>query len=173
MRSLRARGWLALRGDGGAQGARELMTEAVRACERARGDAADPVSREQLTEELAHTHRQFGDLLARAAIEQDGDDEEDEERAQGEDGVIQDLFEAALVQMDRAAALFGALGADGLHDRTGAELAAGRLEAGLGRPAEAAARARAVLTAYEGAGDEDETVRARRAEANGMLGPGQ
>ncbi|MGW7823704.1 tetratricopeptide repeat protein [Streptomyces puniciscabiei] len=170
VRTLRARGWLALRGDGGAEGARELMTEAVRACERARGDAADPVSREQLTEELAHTHRQFGDLLARAAIEQDG---EDEEREQGEGGVIQDLFEAALVQLERAAALFGTLGADGLHDRTGAELAAGRLAADLGRPAEAAARARAVLTAYEDADDEDETVRARRAEANGLLGPGQ
>ncbi|MER6566464.1 proline-rich domain-containing protein [Streptomyces sp. NPDC001093] len=173
VRSLRARGWLALRGDGGEESARALMAEAVRECERAREDAADPVSREQLTDELAHTHRQFGDLLARSAIERDEEDGEDGEREQGEGGVIQDVFEAALVQMDRAAALFGALGVDGLHDRTGAELAAGRLEAGLGRPAEAAARARAVLAAYEGADDEDETVRARRAEATGMLGLGQ
>ncbi|MFI1075288.1 tetratricopeptide repeat protein [Streptomyces puniciscabiei] len=185
VRSLRARGWLALRGDGGAEGARELMTEAVRACERARGDAADPVSREQLTAELADTHRQFGDLLALAATEEAVSAEAAEEavgaeEAEGikdaeevEGGAIRAGFEAALVQMERAAALFGTLGADGLHDRTGAELAAGRLAADLGRPAEAAARARAVLAAYEGADDGDETVRARRAEANGMLGLGQ
>ncbi|MGW2646460.1 tetratricopeptide repeat protein [Streptomyces sp. NPDC001393] len=157
VRSLRARGWLALRGEGGAEGGRELMTEAVRECERALRAAADPVSREQLTAELAHTHRQFGDLLARSADEE------------VEDGAIQAGFEAALVQMERAAVLFDALGADGLHDRTGAELAAGRLQAGLGRAAEAAARARGVLAAYEGAGDTDDTVRARRAEAIRML----
>ncbi|MFF3917163.1 tetratricopeptide repeat protein [Streptomyces sp. NPDC001852] len=157
VRSLRARGWLALRGEGGAEGARELMTEAVRECERALRAAADPVSREQLTAELADTHRQFGDLLARSADEE------------VEDGAIQAAFEAALVQMERAAALFDALGADRLHDRTGAELAAGRLEAGLGRAVEAAARARAVLAAYEGAGHADETARARRAEAARML----
>ncbi|MFD8394517.1 tetratricopeptide repeat protein [Streptomyces sp. NPDC059680] len=178
VRSLRARGWLALRGDGGSESARELMAEAVRECERAREAAADPVSREQLTDELAHTHHQFGDLLTRSAIERDQEDAEDTEDTEddgqdeeAEGGVIQGLFEAALVQMDRAAALFGTLGADGLHDRTGAELAAGRLAAGLGRPAEAAARARAVLAAYAGADDEDGTVRARRAEATGMLGP--
>ncbi|MGV4988287.1 tetratricopeptide repeat protein [Streptomyces sp. NRAIS3] len=163
VRSLRARGWLALRGEGGAEGARESMAEAVRACERARDDAADPVSREQLTAELAHTHRQFADLLARSAAE------ESEQSEESEDGAGQAACEAALVQLDRAAALFGTLGADGLHDRTGAELTAGRLEAGLGRPARAAARARAVLAAYEGADDEDETVRARRAEAAQML----
>ncbi|MEU9477245.1 tetratricopeptide repeat protein [Streptomyces sp. NPDC048191] len=157
VRSLRARGWLALRGEGGAEGARELMAESVRECERALHGAADPVEREQLTGELAHTHRQFGDLLARSAAEE------------AEDAAIRGAFEAALVQMDRAAALFGTLGADGLHDRTGAELAAGWLEADLGRTAGAASRARGVLAAYEGADGADETVRARRAEAAQML----
>ncbi|OXY90723.1 hypothetical protein [Streptomyces diastatochromogenes] len=159
VRSLRARAWLALRGEAGAEGARELMTEAVRGCERALEDAADPVAREQLTAELGNTHRQFGDLLARSTAE--GDEDRDE--------VIQGAFEAALTQMDRAAAVFGALGAEGLHGRTGAELAAGWLEADLGRPAEAAARARGVLAVYEGADDADETVQARRAEATQML----
>lgn len=159
VRSLRARAWLALRGEAGAEGARELMTEAVRGCERALEGAADPVAREQLTAELGNTHRQFGDLLARSTAE--GDEDRDE--------VIQGAFEAALTQMDRAAAVFGALGAEGLHGRTGAELAAGWLEADLGRPAEAAARARGVLAAYEGADDADETVQARRAEATQML----
>ncbi|MEV5875635.1 tetratricopeptide repeat protein [Streptomyces sp. NPDC052101] len=172
VRSLRARGWLALRGDDGARGARELMAEAVRECERALEAAADPVARDQLAIELAHTHRQFADLLTRSATEEAERAEEAEgtERAEkAEGGVVQAAFEAALVQLDRAAALFGALGADGLHDRTGAELAAGRLEADLGRPAQAAARARAVLAAYKDADDEDETVRARRAEAAQLL----
>ncbi|MEV6836115.1 tetratricopeptide repeat protein [Streptomyces sp. NPDC051133] len=157
VRSLRARGWLALRAESGVEGARELMVDAVHTCERALGAAADPVAREQLTAELGTTHRQFGDLLARSVAEE------------AEDGVIQDAFEAALVQMDRAATLFGSLGADGLHSRTGAELAAGWLEADLGRPADAAARARGVLAAYAGAGDAEEVVGARRAEAKQML----
>jgi hypothetical protein len=142
------------------------MTDAVHTCEHAREAAADPVARELLTDELAHTHRQFGDLLARSAAA----DEQDGATDETEDGAIQATFEAALVQMDRAAALFGTLGADGLHSRTAAELAAAWLETDLGRPAEAAARARAVLAAYEDAGDGDETVRARRAEATEVLG---
>ncbi|MEU8971690.1 tetratricopeptide repeat protein [Streptomyces monashensis] len=165
VRSLRARAWLALRAESGArgaQGARELMAQAVRTCEAAREAAADPVAREQLTAELGATHRQFGDLLARSATE---------EAEETEDRVIQGVFEAALAQMDRAAALFGTLGADGLDSRTGAELAAGWLEADLGRPAEAVARARAVLEAYESAGEDagDGTVRERRAEAAQLL----
>ncbi|TVZ85910.1 tetratricopeptide repeat protein [Streptomyces sp. BK340] len=159
VRSLRARGWLALRGEAGAEGARELMTEAVLACERARESAADPAVREQLSAELGNTHRQFGDLLARSAAEED----------EGEAGVIQDAYEAAVAQLDRASAVFGTLGAQGLHGRTGAELAAGRLAAELGRRAEAVARARVVLAACEGADDTDETVQERRAEAARML----
>ncbi|GGW75536.1 hypothetical protein GCM10010503_61530 [Streptomyces lucensis JCM 4490] len=157
VRALRARGWLALRGEAGAEGARVLMADAVRECEDALEAAADPVAREQLTAELGSTHRQFGDLLARSAAEE------------AEDDVIRAAFEAALTQMDRAAALFGTLGADGLHSRTGAELAAGWLEADLGRPDGAEARARAVLAAYETAGETDETAQARRAEATQML----
>lgn len=161
VRSLRARGWLALRGASGAEAARDLMAEAVRECEEALAAAADPVAREQLTDELGHTHRQFGDLLARWAAEQ-----AEEEAA---DGVVRAALEAALARTEEAVAVFGTLGAGGLHGRTGAELAAGRLEADLGRPAGAAARARGVLAAYEGAGDEDETVLARRAEADRIL----
>ncbi|MEU5539552.1 tetratricopeptide repeat protein [Streptomyces sp. NPDC020362] len=157
VRSLRARAWLALRGEAGAEGAREAMADAVRACERALETAGDPVAREQLTAELGNTHRQFGDLLARSAAEE------------AEDEAIQAAFEDALVQMDRSAALFGSLGTDGLHERTGAELAAGWLEADLGRPAEAAARARGVLAAYGSTAEPDETTEARRAEATQML----
>ncbi|KIE23823.1 tetratricopeptide repeat protein [Streptomyces sp. MUSC 125] len=167
VRSLRARGWLALRGKSGAERARELMAEAVRECERALQAATEAARGNQLTAELANTHRQFGDLLARSAA---GQAEAGEE---GEEGAIQASLEAALVHMDRAATLFAALGADGRHGRTGAELAAGWLASDLGRHAEAVARARGVLAACAGAGaegdDGDETVRARRAEASQLL----
>ncbi|MET9386411.1 tetratricopeptide repeat protein [Streptomyces sp. NPDC002928] len=158
VRSLRARAWLALRSEAGLDGARELMTGAVRECEAALGAAADEEARGRLVAELGHTHRQFGDLLARSVSEDAGDDS------------IQSAFEEALSQVAEAVAVFGSLGPEARHSRTAAQLAAGWLEADLGRPADAAARARAVLEAYpDGTADEDGTARARRAEAQQML----
>ncbi|GAA3765860.1 hypothetical protein GCM10022206_00250 [Streptomyces chiangmaiensis] len=81
---------------------------------------------------------------------------------------VRTAFTEALTHITEAIAAFASLGADALDARTGAELAAGRLEADLGRPDAASARARAVLSAYENA-DGDETARARRAEAERML----
>ncbi|MEU2774273.1 tetratricopeptide repeat protein [Streptomyces sp. NPDC007162] len=159
VRSLRARAWLALRTEAGPAGARRLMADAVRECETALETAGDPAAAERLADELGHTHRQFGDLLARSVPED------------AEDAAIQEAFEAALAQMAAAISVFAGLGADALHSRTGAELAAGWLEADLSRPADAAARARAVLAAYEGADPADETVRARQAEARQLLEP--
>lgn len=156
VRSLRARAWLALGGEAGAAPARALMTEAVRECEAALA-AARGADRAELATELGGTHRQFAELLARSASEE------------AEDAAIRAAFEAALEQMTRAVAVFTTLGAAGLHGRTGAELGAGWLEADLGRPERAEARARAVLAVYEGADDGDETVRERRAEAAQML----
>ncbi|MEU0675028.1 tetratricopeptide repeat protein [Streptomyces sp. NPDC006172] len=172
IRSLRARAWLALRTEGGVDAARELMTRAVEECADAL-DAADSANaadaeeaaaeRLRLVFELGHTHRQFGDLLARSAAE-DADDES-----------IRDTWEDALSQMARAVAVFVPLGEDARHARTGAELAAGWLETDLGRPGRAAARARAVLAAYAddapdaGDGTDDGTVRARRAEAEQLI----
>ncbi|MFE6286828.1 tetratricopeptide repeat protein [Streptomyces sp. NPDC057877] len=157
VRSLRARAWLALRTEDGTDGARQLMGDALGECATALAEAADEETRQQLTAELGHTHRQFGDLLARSSAED------------AEDGSIQEAFEAALAQMARAMEAFGALGPDGLHGRTAAELAAGWLEADLGRPARATARARAVLDAYADAPEDDETARSRRAEAEQIL----
>ncbi|MEV5725609.1 tetratricopeptide repeat protein [Streptomyces pharetrae] len=157
VRSLRARAWLALRAQDGSDRARELMADALRECAAALDAAPDEEARQRLAAELGHTHRQFGDLLARSCAED------------AEDGSIQAAFEAALAQLTEAVAVFAALGGDALHGRTGAELAAGWLEADLGRPAEAAVRARGVLAAYAGAGEEDETAGARRAEAEQML----
>lgn len=157
VRALRARAWLALRTEAGLDGARRRMGDAVRECAQALSEAEDLESREQLGAELAHTHRQFGDLLARSAAED------------AEDGAIEAAFEAALAQMTKAIAVFSSLGEEGLHGRTGAELAAGWLEADLSRPSEAAARARGVLIAYEAFDDSDEEAGARRAEAEQML----
>ncbi|MER5428811.1 tetratricopeptide repeat protein [Streptomyces sp. NPDC002588] len=167
VRSLRARAWLVLRTEDGTEGARALMTSAVEECADALEVADEEEVRLRLVAELGHTHRQFGDLLARSAAE-DADDDS-----------IRDTLEDALSQMAEAVAVFVALDDDVLHARTGAELAAGWLEADLGRSAEAEARARAVLRAYAEAADEDgecdeygedrETVRARRAEAEQLL----
>ncbi|MGX1133411.1 tetratricopeptide (TPR) repeat protein [Streptomyces glaucescens] len=157
VRSLRARAWLALRTQDGPDRARELMTDALRECAAAPAAAPDEEARRRLVAELGHTHRQFGDLLARSCTED------------AEDGSIQDVFEEALAQMAEAVAVFAALGDEALHGRTGAELAAGWLEADLGRPVEAAARARGVLAAYADVSEEDEVARGRRAEAEQML----
>ncbi|WP_405967906.1 tetratricopeptide repeat protein [Streptomyces sp. NBC_00015] len=169
VRSLRARAWLALRTEDGTDAARDLMTSAVEECADAFDAADDDEARLRLVSELGHTHRQFGDLLARSAAE-DADDDS-----------IRATLEEALSQMSEAVAVFVALGEGTVHARTGAELAAGWLETDLGRPAAAAARARAVLRAYAeadadpdtyGGSDEDGehgTVRARRAEAEQLL----
>jgi hypothetical protein len=147
------------------------MTSAVEECADAFDAADDDEARLRLVSELGHTHRQFGDLLARSAAE-DADDDS-----------IRATLDEALSQMAEAVAVFVALGEGTVHARTGAELAAGWLETDLGRPAAAAARARAVLRAYADAEDdagpdafsgsdedgEDETVRARRAEAEQLL----
>ncbi|WP_405619586.1 tetratricopeptide repeat protein [Streptomyces sp. NBC_00076] len=159
VRSLRARAWLALRTEDGAQAARELMAVSVRECEAALDPAADDEEdRQRLVGELGHTHRQFGDLLARSVAED------------AEDDSIRAVLEEALAQVAESIVVFAALGADALPSRTGAELAAGWLEADLGRPSDAAARARAVLSAYPNDEDEDETARARRSEARQLLG---
>ncbi|WP_329349291.1 tetratricopeptide repeat protein [Streptomyces sp. NBC_01261] len=157
VRSLRARAWLALRADRGLDRARELMAGAIEECEAALLVTDDQEARQRLTGELGHTHRQFGELLARSVAEE------------AEDTAIQAAFEDALTETAESVTVFAALGEGAVHTRTGAELAAGWLEADLGRPADAAARARGVLKAYEGADDGDETVRARRAEAEQLL----
>jgi tetratricopeptide (TPR) repeat protein len=156
VRSLRARAWLALHQEEGPE-ARELMANAVRECEAALGsEVGDEEARQRLVAELGHTRRQFGDLLARSAAED------------AEDDSIRAVLEESLAQVAEAIVLFASLGADALHSRTGAELTAGWLEADLSRPARAATRARAVLTAY-GADDEDEVTAARLAEAQQLL----
>ncbi|MFF7068805.1 tetratricopeptide repeat protein [Streptomyces pseudovenezuelae] len=159
VRSLRARAWLALRAEDGADAARELMADAVRECEAALSGAADDEEqRQRLVGELGHTHRQFGDLIARSVPED------------AEDDVIRAVLEAALAQVVEAIVVFASLGDDALDARTAAELAAGWLAADLSRPDQAAARARAVLDAYRDTDGSDDTAQARRAEAEQLLG---
>ncbi|OIJ65955.1 hypothetical protein [Streptomyces mangrovisoli] len=163
VRALRARAWLALRADedAGLDEARALMTAALEECRTALADAPDDeAGRADLRAELGNTHRQFGDLLARSVAEE------------AEDASIRAAFEEALSHLAEAITVFASLGPDALHSRTGAELAAGWLEADLGRPSAAAARARVVLAAYESGGTgapDEETVAARRTEAHQLL----
>ncbi|MFF0106542.1 tetratricopeptide repeat protein [Streptomyces hirsutus] len=157
VRSLRARAWLTLRGEADPDGARALMADAVGECEAAVDAAPDGETRARLTAELGHTHRQFADLLVRM---EDGGAADDDGEA---------LFEEAVAALDRAIAAFAPLGPDTLRDRCRAELAAAWLEADLGRPADAAARARAVLTAHGEAPEEDEAARSLRGEAERLL----
>ncbi|MGW3511029.1 tetratricopeptide repeat protein [Streptomyces sp. NPDC000994] len=153
VRALRARAWLALGTEAGLDAARELMGAAVTECEAALDAVDDTAARQRLVVELGDTHRQFGELLADSA-EDEGDGAASEE---------------ALSRLEQAIAAFALLGPAALHDRTGAELAAGRLAADLGRPAEATARARAVLAAYEDADEEDDRTPSRRTEAERLL----
>ncbi|MFG2311007.1 tetratricopeptide repeat protein [Streptomyces sp. NPDC048566] len=169
VRSLRARAWSAFRQDRDPRVARELMESALAACAAA-GDADPPAAgpapdtgeageaeraRRRLLAELGHTRSQFGDLIARAVPE--GADEEATGAA----------FEEALGHLTRAGEAFALLGEEALDARTGAELAAAGLEADLGRPEAAAARARAVLDVCDRL--DRETAEARRTEAEEML----
>ncbi|MFF7142978.1 tetratricopeptide repeat protein [Streptomyces nodosus] len=165
VRALRARAWLAARlepgqdqgpGPAGLDAARELMAQAARECASASAKAEDAGARDALTGELGHSHRQFGELIARSVGDGAGEEE------------MRGAFEEALGHLTEAIATFASLGAEALDLRTGAELMAGRLEADLGRPDAAAARARAVLSAYEHEDGASETVRARREEAERM-----
>ncbi|MGW1257318.1 tetratricopeptide repeat protein [Streptomyces sp. NPDC002513] len=158
VRALRARAWLAAREQADLDAARELMAQAARVC--ASGSPEDEETRAGLAAELGHTHRQFGELIAGSA----GEDADEE--------TLRAAFEEALGHFTEAVAVFADLGPGALDARTGAELAAGRMEADLRRPDAAAARARAVLSAYEGHEAADgggEPARARRAEAERLL----
>ncbi|MFF0187918.1 tetratricopeptide repeat protein [Streptomyces sp. NPDC005244] len=176
VRSLRARAWAAARSDETLDGARELMEAALRACASAvegpaqaagspgaapggGADAGEALEAEEarrgMVAELGHTHRQFGDLVSRSVP----DDEEE--------ALARAAFEESLGHLTRAIAVFASLGDDVLDARTGAELAAGRLEADLGRHEAAAARARAVLDACPRL--DGDVAEARRAEAGRML----
>ncbi|WP_326785311.1 tetratricopeptide repeat protein [Streptomyces sp. NBC_00151] len=192
VRALRARAWGAARRDGGLDEARELMAEAIQECvSAAKGRPAGPDSPgagqpggadgsseagtaradrgagagdgdesedaeagRRLVAELGHTHRQFGDLVARSVPDD------------AEEAVVREAFEEALGHMGRAITVFASLGDSLLGARTGAELAAGRLEADLGRHGAAAARARTVLAVCDRL--DAETAGARRAEAEKM-----
>ncbi|MGW9030655.1 tetratricopeptide repeat protein [Streptomyces sp. NPDC055722] len=155
VRALRARAWLAAGGDAGLEAARELMAQAAQECGSAAAAAEDAEARAGLTMELGHSHRQFGELIARSA------DDEDEE--------MRTAFEEALTHLTEAIETFASLGTDALAVRTGAELTAARLEADLGRQDAAAARACAVLSAYEEADGASEAAGTRRAEAERLL----
>ncbi|MFD7711028.1 tetratricopeptide repeat protein [Streptomyces sp. NPDC059786] len=156
IRSLRAGAWIAVRQeDAGRDRGRQLMAEAVRVCEQALDGEGDAEVRDGLADELGHTHRQFANLIGQSV----SDDTEPEP--------MRAAREEALDHATRAIAVFTPLGDAALDGRTGAELSAAWLEADLDRPDAASARARGVLSAYDGA--TGETAENRRAEAGQLL----
>ncbi|WP_327370088.1 tetratricopeptide repeat protein [Streptomyces sp. NBC_01217] len=153
VRTLRVRAWIAIRdGQAGPDAARAFMAAAERECEAAL--AAGPAQEApQLLAELADTHRQTGELIAQVC--------------QGEPGEAPE-FEEALDHVHRAIVGYAEAGPDYLGLRTAADLMAAWLEADLGRPDAARARARSVLAVY-GTGEPDETGESRRSEAEALL----
>ncbi|MFF0727181.1 tetratricopeptide repeat protein [Streptomyces sp. NPDC004134] len=179
IRTLRARAWLALRPEqaGGAAG-RALMADAERelttalATTEAPGglDAAETGGtrvrggrRDVLLAELAATHRQTGDLITAAVGGTPHDPDESGAAA------ARAAYEEGLTHVVRAVAGFAELGPDCRDEYTGAQLLAAWLEADLGRPGEAARRARAVLAAYPDDDTATGTVESRRDEARALL----
>jgi hypothetical protein len=116
--------------------------------------AGRETARRRIVAELGHTHHQFGDLVARSVPD-------DAERA-----AARETSEEALGHLTRAIAVFDSLGDALLDARTGAELAACRLEADLGRREAAEARARVVIAACERL--DGKAAKARRSEAERM-----
>jgi tetratricopeptide (TPR) repeat protein len=149
VRALRARAWLAAEGD--VPAARRLMEQALEVCREAVADAGsgaeDDGERLRATAELAGTHHQFGGLLA--------DHEAPSEEAHD--------------HLTEAVSGFAALGEVARAAHADALLTLGRLEAALGRPADAAARARQVLAACDADPDPSGPLHSRRSDAEALL----
>ncbi|MEU9577141.1 tetratricopeptide repeat protein [Streptomyces chilikensis] len=145
VRALRARAWLAAEEEVAA--ARALMERALDACREVLAVAQDDGERLPAAAELAGTHHQFGGLLA--------DHEGPSEEAHG--------------HLVEAVSGFAALGGPARAAHADALLTLGRLEAALGRSADAAARAREVLTACDAEPDPAGPLRSRRSDAETLL----
>jgi tetratricopeptide (TPR) repeat protein len=158
IRTLRARGWLALRqGRGGLAAARLLMDAAAEAA----GSALETAPRgsedaTHLRRDLAETYRQTAEIIVRASG-----------ASPGEDPATIPAYEEAVTLADLTVATLVPLGGAARDERTGAALMAAWLELDLGRPVAAATRAHAVADTY---GDEPGAVpERRRAEAASVL----
>lgn len=157
VRTLRARAWIEARdGHAGLPAARTLMDAAVTAVRQAQDAAApeDTAGAAQLRIDLADTYRQTGEILVRTA-------------SNAEPGPDTALYEEALALADLAVDTLTPLGADARDDRSAATLLAAWLEADLGRPVAAAARARAVAAEYSQA--TGAVADTRRADASSIL----
>lgn len=125
--------------------------EAALEAANAAGDAGEA---RHLRAELAGTYRQSGELAVRACPHEPGDEDDD--------GSARAAYEEGVAFAERAAETFEAG-----DDRSAAQLMAAWLEADLGLPGRALARAREVLAGYEGR--EDAIAERRVAEANAVV----
>ncbi|MFJ4987020.1 tetratricopeptide repeat protein [Streptomyces sp. NPDC088732] len=158
VRTLRARAWITLGdGQGGVAEGRRLMQRAAaegEAALEAATAAGDLAEAHHLRTELAGTYRQSGELVVRACAHEPGDAEDD--------GSARAAYEEGVAFAERAAETFGPG-----DDRSAAQLMAAWLEADLGLPGRAVARAREVLAGY--AGREGAIAERRVAEANALI----
>ncbi|BDM69236.1 hypothetical protein HEK616_27230 [Streptomyces nigrescens] len=179
-RAVRARAWLALRdAESGPPVARALLATAELLLTEALAASADEERRTRLRWELAATHRQTAELLVGARASEPGDPEDDDDDGDGgaDGGTVQRAYEDALGHVEKAIAVYAALGEAGRREHNSARLRAGWLEADLGRHSAARARARTVLDDYGDAdgtadGDADgerNTVQRHRADARALL----
>ncbi|MEU0988112.1 tetratricopeptide repeat protein [Streptomyces sp. NPDC005953] len=145
-RSLRVRAWIAVReGQAGPAAARDLMVSAASGCEEALPGLGGE-DRDRMRVELAETYRQLGELLVNSVEGEPGD--KDAAKA----AAARAAYEEALSHAKRAVEVFGAVGDACSADRAKAELLAGWLEADLGDPVAARARAQGVLDAFSAEG---------------------
>jgi tetratricopeptide (TPR) repeat protein len=145
VRAVRARAWLAAEDD--VPAARALMEQALAACREAAAGAREDSELLPAAAELAGTHHQFGGLLA--------DHEGPSEEAHG--------------HLTEAVSGFASLGEVARAAHADALLTLGRLESALGRPADAAARAREVLAACDAESDPSGPLHSRRSDAESLL----
>jgi hypothetical protein len=166
VRTLRARGWVALVAaegrekpamPGAARAAMEAALQEVRAALAATEGAGDASGAARLRFELAATHRQFAEIMLRATGV----------REIPPDGPVRAAYQEGLGHVEQAAAALAAIGPQARDDLTAVELWAAWLDADLDNPSRAADRARRVLAAHQD--DEREVAAERRATAESVL----
>lgn len=160
IRTLRARAWLAVRGDEDPSLARSLMAEADRelvdalaALETQEAGASGDDARE-LRFELAESRDQTARLLARLA---------QSAASEGDDTAEAALYEEALAFAVRASEGFAACGEPGFDDRIQAEILAAWIEADLSSATPARERVQAAAALCEAAGADEALARCRAA----------
>ncbi|UNZ20673.1 hypothetical protein [Streptomyces sp. 891-h] len=149
IRTLHARGWLAMESGAPVEESLRFMDAAQREITQVLGDPEGVLDEEQrlrLRLETGHTYRQTAELLVEPVAVPPAP-------APGESGAVQgaaalDRLARGIEYADRAVSAFHACGEAGLHEATSAQLRAAGLEVELGRYDQAVDRLTRVRAAY-------------------------